>query len=148
MLTLRNITTDDAPTLQHLSFPRMPLDAIQNMITDWNKNSYNNRYFEMFAVIYDNNIIGLISIYEHSDNVVSIGPEIFPEYRKQGYGFQAMEKAMTFAKEKEYKIISQQVRTNNTASQKLHVKLGFETDGYVYKNMHGNDVFIFLKSIA
>ncbi len=102
----------------------------------------------MFAVINDDKIVGTISLYEHSHSVVSIGPEIFAEYRKQGYAFQAMETAIMTAKGKGYKIVSQQIRANNIASLKLHVKLGFETDDYVYKNSRGNDVLIFLKSLA
>ena len=51
------------------------------------------------------------------------------------------------AAEKGYRIIQQQVRTTNTASIRLHEKLGFETDGYIYKNKHDHDVLIYLKAL-
>lgn len=53
--------------------------------------------------------------------------------------------AMEVAKNKGYKLVSQQIRVNNTASIALHNKLGFETDGYTYKNKKDNDVHIFIK---
>ncbi len=106
------------------------------------------RFFEMYAVVDGDAIVGYISLYEHSANVVSIGPEIFPEYKRREYGFSAMEKAINTAAEMGYKIVSQQVRVNNTASRRLHEKSGFETDGYVYKNRHGNEVLIYLKLLG
>ncbi len=90
----------------------------------------------------------MLSLYEHSTAVISIGPEILAEYRRQDYAFSAIELAVSFAREKGYKIVSQQVRTDNAASIGLHLKLEFETDGYVYKNRHGNDILIFLKYIV
>ncbi len=56
-----------------------------------------------------------------------------------------MKLAMKIAKNKGYKLVSQQIRVNNTASIALHKKLGFETDEYIYKNRHNNDVQIFIK---
>jgi L-amino acid N-acyltransferase YncA len=54
---------------------------------------------------------------------------------------------LTYAKEKGYKIIQQQVRTDNLPSRKLHEKLGFETDEYVYANRKGHDIVLYLKAL-
>ena len=48
---------------------------------------------------------------------------------------------------KGYKIVSQQIRTNNTASIALHTKLGFETDNCIFKNKNDNEVSIYFKLI-
>lgn len=44
--------------------------------------------------------------------------------------------------DEEKTIVFQQVRINNTASIKLHTKLGFETNQAVFKNRNQNDVYI------
>ena len=41
---------------------------------------------------------------------------------------------LEYAAKKGYKIILDQVRKDNLASIRLHKKLGFESDGYVYLN--------------
>ena len=51
------------------------------------------------------------------------------------------------AKEKGFKIVSQQIRTNNAASIALHSSLGFETNELVYTNAKGNQVSIYLKCL-
>ena len=50
-------------------------------------------------------------------------------------------------KEKGYKIACAQIRTDNIASISLHNKLGFETNGYVYKNRKDSKVVIYLKTL-
>ena len=41
---------------------------------------------------------------------------------------------MQYAAEKGYRIILDQVRKDNPASIRVHEKLGFESDGYIYQN--------------
>ena len=148
MITLRNFTNDDEAILQQYRYQSMSLEEIKEMISDWNKKEYKSRYFEMFAVMNEQTVIGCISLYQHSENVISCGPEIFTCYRKQGYGKKALSLALEMAKRKGYKIVSQQIRTNNAASIALHQSMGFETDGYVYINKRGNDVVIYLKLLT
>ena len=63
---------------------------------------------------------------------MSIGPEVFGEYRRKGFAKEAMICACEMAKEKGFKIVSQQIRTNNAASIALHLSLGFETNELVF----------------
>ena len=123
----------------------MSLDEIKTMFAKWEEKEFSGKYFEMFAIVKGNEIVGMISLYQHSASVISCGPEIFECYRKQGIGGEAMMLAMEIAKNKGYKLMSQQIRLNNTASIALHNKLGFETDGYIYINKKGHDVQIFIK---
>ena len=147
MVILRNFIKDDALFLQKSSYQNMSVEQIENLIDEWNEKRVNNKYFEMFAILADKNIIGTVSLYQHSTEVVSIGPEIFKSYRKKGFAKEAMINACNIAKQKGYKIVSQQILIDNTASIALHSALGFETNGFVYTNEKGNKVAIYLKSL-
>ena len=145
MIGLRNFTADDAEEFRGKQKSGMSLDEIRALFTQWDRKEYSGRYFEMFAVTGDGEIVGTVSLYEHSQSVISFGPEIFEPYRRQGIGREAMILAMNAAKTKGYKVVSQQIRVDNTASISLHSGLGFETDGYIYRNRKGNEVLIYLK---
>ena len=145
MILLRNFTDKDAAEFQQKRSAGMSLDEIKAMFADWQEKGFAGKYFEMFAVVKDERIVGMISLYQHSKNVISCGPEIFEDYRTQGIGREAMLLAMDMAKDKGYKMVSQQIQVNNVASIALHNKLEFETDGYIYKNRKGNDVLIYIK---
>ncbi len=147
MITLRRFTEEDAEWIHRHFYPNMQEEAIQEMIHDWNKGTYNGKEFEMLAILEDQQRAGMISLYQHSASVASIGPEVVPEKRNRGVAFGAMKLMMEEARSKGYHILSQQVRTNNMASRNLHEKLGFETDDYVYRNKHGHEVLIYLKQL-
>lgn len=145
MISLRNFIDKDAIDYQQKYRANMSLDEIQAIFTKWQEKEFQGKYYEMFAIIKDNEIVGMISLYQHSESVISCGPEIFEGYRKQGIAQEAMMLAMDIAKSKGFKLVSQQIRVDNIASISLHKKLGFETDEYIYKNKRGNDVQIFIK---
>ena len=145
MVLLRHFTNDDAEVFQQKQRINISLDEIKAMFAKWEEKEYGGKYFEMFAVIKDEEIVGTISLYQHSKSVVSCGPEVFEDYRKQGIGKEAMLLAMDIAKNMGFKLISQQIRRNNLASIALHDKLGFETDEYIYTNKKGNEVLIYVK---
>ena len=147
MITLRHFTENDAELLQANQLYNKSKEEILSLINEWKTNSYNGKYFEMFAVVNDTTVIGSISLYEHSPSVASIGVEIFADQRRHGYAADAMRLLLTYAREKGYKIIQQQVRTDNRSSIRLHEKLGFETDGYVYVNKKGHDIILYLKAL-
>ena len=145
IITLHEASASDAALLcekMNLS----EADA-EDMIGASKTHTCNGRFFELFVISKEKTIVGTVSLYERSACVVFIGPEIFAEHRRLGYGAEAMRLAMTAARSRGYQIVSQQIRTNNAASLRLHEKLGFETDGYVYQNRNQNDVFLFLKSL-
>ena len=147
MITLRHFTENDAELLQANQLYNKSKEEILSLINEWKTNSYNGKYFEMFAVVNDTTVIGSISLYEHSPSVASIGVEIFADQRRHGYAADAMRLLLTYAREKGYQIIQQQVRTDNLSSIRLHEKLGFETDGYVYVNQKGHGIILYLKAL-
>ena len=128
---------------------KMKIDQTEakNLIEQWNTHFVNGHFFEMLAVLDGDSVVGMISLYEHSKSIISFGPEIFEEYRRNGFGKTAMIEAIGRAKEKKYSIILQQVRTDNIASIRLHESLGFEKDNSIYKNRKGNDIFLYLKTL-
>lgn len=148
MISLRSFCREDAPVLCRLGYADVSVQQAREMIAAWNQKEYNSRYFEMLAILVCGEIVGMISLYQHTDAVVSIGPEVFEPYRRCGYAAEAMHLACDIAAEKGYKIVSQQIRCDNTASLALHRKLGFASDGTVYINSKGNRVSIYLKSLV
>ena len=147
MIILCNFTNDDAEVFQQMQGMNIALDDIKKMFAKWEEKEYLGKYFEMFAVVKDGEIVGSISLCQLSENVVSCGPEVFKSYRKQGVGKEAMMLAMDIAKSLGYKVVSQQIALNNAASIALHNKLGFETDEYVYINRKGTEVLIYIKPL-
>ncbi len=147
MVTIRNFTHEDAESLQQILYPDISLSDISEMIDQWNTCICCGRYFEMFAIISDESVIGYVSLYEHSKTVASAGAEVILEERRKGTASEAVSLLMQYASEKHYRIILDQVRKDNAASIRLHEKLGFESDGYVYRNQRDQEVVIYLKLI-
>ena len=147
MIFLRNLKIEDASELQKYGYLGMSAEQVEALICDWGQKQFDGKYFEMFAIISDEKIVGTVSLYQHSLEVVSIGPEVFDENRRKGFAKKAMMLACQMAKEKGFKIVSQQIRTDNAASIALHRSLGFETNGIVYTNSKGNKISIYLKCL-
>ena len=147
MILLRNFKKEDASELQEYGYSDLTTEQVEVLICDWDKKQFNGKYFEMYAIVSDEKIVGTISLYQHSSEVISIGPEIFCEYRRKGFAKEAMICACQMAKEKGFKIVSQQIRTNNAASIALHCSLGFETSEHIFTNAKGNQVSIYLKCL-
>lgn len=147
MIVLRNFRDSDATVFQETHSKHLSIEEIRDMFQKWNVKEYEGKYFEMFAIVKDEEVVGRISLYQHSENVVSCGPEIFEGYCRQGFAKEAMTLAMNIAKSKGYKVILQQIRVDNLASIALHNSLAFETDGYVYRNKKGNEVLIYVKAL-
>lgn len=147
MFDLRNLVYSDADELHKRVYKNKTIDEIEVMIDEMNTKLHNNKYVEMFGIFNDGNMVGIVSLQEHSKSVLSCGPEIFEEYRRKGYGYEALNRVLKFGKEKGYRIASAQIRIDNKASISLHNKAGFETDYYEYVNGRGNKVYLFLKML-
>ena len=144
MISIRHFTEHDAIILQQKQYTENSITDICEMITEWESNTYQGKYFEMFAITANDTIVGSVSLYEHSKSVVSIGVEIYPDQRRNGYAAEGMRLIMNHAKDLGYRIIQDQVRTDNQASIALHNSLEFETDGYVFKNTKDKDVLLYV----
>lgn len=145
MISLRKFGLSDRQLIA--SRMKLSFEEAESMINEWNTGLFKGSCFEMYAIQNDDVVVGMISLYEHSKAIVSVGPETFEEYRRRGFCKAAIAEAIRIAKKSGYRILFQQVRTNNTASIGLHESLGFERDNHVFKNERGNDVYIYLKVI-
>ncbi len=147
MVTIRKFTHEDAASLQQSLYPDMTISDIAEMIDEWNTCVFRGRSFEMFAILSDARVVGCVSLYEHSKTVASLGAEVIAEERRRGAAFEALSLLMRYAAGKNYRILLDQVRRDNTASIRLHEKLGFESDGTVYRNQRDHEVVLFLKPL-
>lgn len=144
---IKHFSSDDADVIKAHQYPDLPVDEILGMISEWNSRSFQGKYFEMFAILNGKTIFGSISLFQRSLRVASVGVEIYEPYRRSGLASEAMLLIMEHAKKLGYKIIQDQVRTDNAASIRLHEKLSFESDRYVYRNEKGKPVFLFMKAL-
>lgn len=146
-VSLRHFAAEDAPVLREKLWPDMTLEALADMIGEWNTLTFEGRYFEMFAVQSGDRVVGTVSLYEHTASVVSLGAEIFEGERRKGHAAAASALALERAAARGWRIAQDQVRADNAASIRLHEALGFETDGYVYRNQRGQEVLLYLKAL-
>lgn len=142
---LRQFQIDDAELLRANQMPDATIEEVKEIIESWKAKTYQGKYFEMFALTVNDTVVGSISLYGRADKIASIGAEIFPDERGKGYAAEGLKLVMEKAKGMGYLLAQDQVRADNAASIALHEKLGFETDGYVYKNAKGRDVLIYSK---
>lgn len=147
MIELRNFTNADIEQLQKHEDGRLSQADCEKLIATWNEKKYNVGYFEMYAVIYNGNLIGKASLYKRSEHIVSCGIELYTEFCGKGYGTVAYPILLSFAKQKGFTIATAQVLTNNSASIALHKKAGFEAEDYTYTNQKGNQVYYFIKAL-
>ena len=147
MVELRSFTREDAECLRENLYPDMTPDELAALIVEWNRGSYQGKLFEMLAVVADGRVTGFVSLLAHSRSVVSFGAEIFPAERRKGYAGAALRLMLARAADLGFRVAQTQVRTDNEASRRLNEKLGFESDGYVYKNAKGRDVVLYLKAL-
>lgn len=147
-IKIRHLTHQDASPLREHYAPDMSTDDILKMIDDWNTSIYKGKRFEMLTVLDGDAVVGLISLYEHSKSVASLGPETFSGMRNRGYAAEAMRQMEKYAGEKGYRVLLQQIKTDNLPSLRLHQKLGYETDGYVYRNRRDEEVVLYLKALG
>lgn len=149
MITLRNFTYKDAKNLQTHFYQSLSISEIQTMISEWNQKKVDDKYFEMLAIVCNNQqVVGNVSLYEKSKSMISCGIRVAEPYQRQGYAKKALKQALQIAADKGYKIALHQVHADNMASVLLHDALQFETDGYLYHNRKGNEVLLYIKNIA
>ncbi|MBQ3492629.1 MAG: GNAT family N-acetyltransferase [Clostridia bacterium] len=146
MITLKSITKEDINVLDDFSYGSMPKDSREQMISHSIMRNHNGKYFEFFLIEFENKIVGVANVVAHSQNVVSVAPEIKQDYRKQGIAKTALEQIFCNLKEKGFKVAYAGIREDNIASIKLNEALGFE---YVqdFINSKGNRLKLFIKAL-
>ena len=110
MIELRNFRDSDAEMFREKHSKHRSIDEIRDLFRKWNEKEYKEKYFEMFAIVKNEEMVGCISLYQHSENVISCGPEIFDAYQRQGVAKEAMSLTMDIAKSKGYKVSNDNYR--------------------------------------
>lgn len=147
MISIKRFSDSDIDTIHTKLYPDLSTDEIRDMVHAWNAGFFQGARFEMFSVLDGKDIVGTVSLYERSKSVASIGAEVFEPYRRSGYAYEANLLLLDHAKQLGYRVIQNQVRTDNIASIRLNEKLGFESDRYVYKNRKDHPIYLFLKAL-
>lgn len=146
-VSIRRFAREDAEELRRRLYPDTELSEVSEMIEEWNSGACGGRAFDAFAIVSEGRIVGYVSLCEQSRSIASAGIEVAGEERRRGAATEALSQLMRYAKEKGCGIILDQVRRDNAASIRLHEKLGFETDGYVYRNKRDHEVLLYLKRL-
>ncbi len=139
MLTVRPIRQGESDLLSDTSYETMSEAEKEQMILESLAQNYEGRYFELLVVEDSGNCVGFMSLYAHSETMISCGPEIKRRSRKKGYGYRGEQAALAYAKSIGYTEATAQVRVDNTASRALHEKLGFILQR-IYVNQKGREV--------
>ena len=147
MITLRPVTHNDLPLFAGSSYAAMPPEAIRQMLRESAVKDHGGKFFQLVAVMDDNCCVGFVSLFALGDGEISCGPEIKPQYRKQGFASQAVTQAMAYAKTLGFTKAVAQVRTDNAPSIALHKKLGFSQERE-FVNAKGNSVLWFEKALC
>lgn len=149
-MTLRPLTYADIPTLSRYAqgWTKLTDAQCRDMLDEMHTPREDGKYYEIFAVENaDGDMVGTVSLFQHTRDAVSAGPEIFAPYRRCGYATEALNTAYARAAARGFRIAVAQVRLNNTASLALHRKCGFEAD-HEFVNRHGNRVVFLIKAIG
>ena len=147
MITLRNFTNADIGQLQKYEYCTLSQTEAEKLVATWNEKSYQGRYFEMFAIVENGEIVGNASLYERSEHIVSCGLKVYPEFRGKGYATQAYRLLLSLAKQHGYTVAVAQVLAENAASIALNKKLGFEAEEYNYLNKKGEPVYYLINAL-
>lgn len=134
MVCIRHFTENDIDAIRANQYPVAAKEEILNMLHGGNAGSFHGKSLEMFAVLFEDTVVGSVSLFQSSQNIASLGLEIYQAYRQRGFASQTMRLAMDHAKKLGYKIIQNQARADNIASICLRERLSFESDYYIYKN--------------
>lgn len=148
-MILRPLTYTDIPTLSQYdeSWTKLTDTQCRDMLDKMHTPREDGKYYEIFAVENEDGVtVGTVSLFQHTRDAVSAGPEIFTPYRRRGYATEALNMAYAHAAARGFRVAVAQVRLNNTASLALHRKCGFESD-HEFVNRHGNRVAFLIKAL-
>ena len=114
MVVLRHFLEQDAGFICGNVYPDLTIDGATTMIREWNSGVHQGKYFEMFAVLSGDDIVGYASLLEHSHSTVSAGIEILRTEQNKGFGAQTLATLIDLAVSKGYRIMFDQVRSTAT----------------------------------
>ncbi|MBE5767969.1 MAG: GNAT family N-acetyltransferase [Clostridiales bacterium] len=146
MLVLKPITMENLHDFSGTEYDAMTEDERREMIENSLRKSHQGRYFEMLAVYRDDAVVGFMNLFAQSEHIISCGPEIKADFRRQGLAALAETQVLRYAKDKGYTVAVGRVREDNAASIALHEKLGFEL-ALTYTNPKGKPMRLYVRAL-
>ncbi|MBE6799329.1 MAG: GNAT family N-acetyltransferase [Ruminococcaceae bacterium] len=144
-MELRPISKSDIKLLDGFSYGAMPEREKQKMIEESVSKMHEGKYFELFLVFQNAKCIGIMNVFEHTECIVSVAPEILESERHKGYGFEAMIAILSLMYEKDYTIAVADVDFSSVAGIKLHEKLAFERERTYTKD--GKTMALYIRTL-
>ena len=146
MIELYPVSEKNVADFADTSYFEMTEEERLCMIRESMGKEHDGSYFEILAVCYQAQIVGFMSLFAHSEHIISISPEIKKSLRGRGYGFLGEREALRYAKELGYTMAVASVRKDNPASIALHKKLGFE-EREERLSRNGKPIYVFIKHL-
>ena len=146
MIRLEPVSEKSIRDFEHTSYSEMSDEEKLLMIRESLGQEHDGAYYELLAVLNGSRVVGFISLYAHSEHIISVSPEIKPAFRRKGFGYLGEQMALAYAKESGYTVASASVREDNGASIALHEKLGFE-QGASCLSRSGRPIRIYIKRL-
>ena len=133
MFEIRNIQKSDIPTLVKLEEELLKETVGCEML----QSELHNQFAYFYVGVYDNEVIGYLSVWMVEETVDVINFVIDKRYQHKGYGREALKQGIEFIKsfpcgEAEYCWLSYE--PNNEVGRKLYISMGFEERMDLYKN--------------
>ena len=146
MIVLRPFRPEDWAVISQYQYPGISQDDAIHLIAEFNAPTYQGKFQKFYAVEWDSQIVGYVSIIEQSRGSVSVGAEIYQPFRRQGYAYNAITQLFVLSKSLGYHTATGQVRQDNTASLALCRKLEFSVVNESISR-RGKPVYNLIKSI-
>ena len=146
MIKLYPVSEKNVADFADTSYFEMTEEERLCMIGESMGKEHDGSYFEILAVCYQAQIVGFMSLFAHSEHIISISPEIKKSLRGRGYGFLGEREALRYAKKLGYTMAAASVRKDNSASIALHKKLGFE-ECEQRLSRNGKPIYVFEKRL-
>ena len=156
LVTIRNFVYDDIDFIYNnwaenctwggCKFEK-DIDSIKKLIDEWKTKVYQSHYFEQFVILCNNIPVGMVSLYEKSDDEVSVGIYIEQNNTHKGIGTKTYQLIEEEAKKKKYKYLSAGVLEDNIPSVNFHLKMGFNKES-THLNSKGKNQIRFIKRLS
>lgn len=143
---LVEITVADVDIFDKTEYSVLSAEKRLELIECSNLGVYSGKFFKFYLIKDGKTPVGVLNVCGVSADVVSVAPEIFLEFRGKGYAFLGLIAAYKKCVSIGFKTASAGIRADNTASRKLHEKLGFDLVK-TYKSKSGKEMVYYLKPL-
>ena len=124
-IVLTPITIDNIEVLNLTEYKVLSTEKRKMLVQDSEKGICGGEFFRFYLIKKGKTTVGVINMYGHGEEEISVAPEIFEIYRNKGFATKSLNLAYAIAKENGFNTVIAGIRKENIASRKLHEKLGF-----------------------